>query len=261
MTYVEHVPHPSLAPHVECYWTIRATVPRGARWRTQVLPDGCMDIIVPLGDPADTAHGGRSTPYVVGTMTRPLHVTHTGHVDLVGVRFRAGGAMPYLRVDAAALTDDAADLGDLWGGASVEVAERLDEARSVLERVEVLDRVLRARSVHSRATADEAVLRASRIATRAENAPASVEAMAEAAGLSRRQLERRFLASVGLTPRAALRVARLRRAVALLHAGPPRTLSEVAFRAGYADQPHLTRDFVALAGTTPGRYRRERTGV
>jgi AraC-like DNA-binding protein len=33
-----------------------------------------------------------------------------------------------------------------------------------------------------------------------------------------------------------------------------RTLADVAMEAGYYDQSHLTRDFAALAGTTPGAY-------
>ena len=32
------------------------------------------------------------------------------------------------------------------------------------------------------------------------------------------------------------------------------TLADVAIEAGYYDQSHLTRDFAALAGTTPGAY-------
>ena len=32
-------------------------------------------------------------------------------------------------------------------------------------------------------------------------------------------------------------------------------LSETALRTGYADQSHLTRDFAAIYGVTPARYR------
>jgi AraC-like DNA-binding protein len=61
---------------------------------------------------------------------------------------------------------------------------------------------------------------------------------------------------VGVAPKLACRVARFRAAVSLLHDRPRTDLSAVAFDAGYADQPHLTREFRALAGMTPGAYRR-----
>ncbi len=45
----------------------------------------------------------------------------------------------------------------------------------------------------------------------------------------------------------------LQRAVALVRAGVG--LAEVAARAGYADQPHLSREVRALAGVSPSQLR------
>jgi len=52
-------------------------------------------------------------------------------------------------------------------------------------------------------------------------------------------------------PAVLRRVLRFRRAVALLRAGV--APAEVAARAGYADQPHLSRDVRAFAGVSPAR--------
>ena len=60
----------------------------------------------------------------------------------------------------------------------------------------------------------------------------------------------RFGSSVGEYARA-IRVERVRRL--LHHTALP--LSEVAFKAGYADQSHMTRDFRSSFGTTPSAYR------
>ncbi len=45
-------------------------------------------------------------------------------------------------------------------------------------------------------------------------------------------------------------------AVALLSGDRAVPLGELALRAGYADQAHLGREFRALAGVSPGHYRR-----
>jgi AraC-like DNA-binding protein len=38
-------------------------------------------------------------------------------------------------------------------------------------------------------------------------------------------------------------------------------LADVAMSAGYYDQSHLTRDFAALAGMTPGAYAADATEI
>ena len=80
---------------------------------------------------------------------------------------------------------------------------------------------------------------------------ASAAETADALGWTTRTLHRRCLAAFGYGPAMLRRVLRFRRAVALLQAGV--APADVAARAGYADQPHLSRDVRALAGVSPAR--------
>ena len=73
-------------------------------------------------------------------------------------------------------------------------------------------------------------------------------------GWTTRTLHRRCLTAFGYGPSVLRRVLRFRRAVALLRAGV--APAEVAARAGYADQPHLSRDVRAFAGVSPLGWRR-----
>ncbi len=85
-------------------------------------------------------------------------------------------------------------------------------------------------------------------------APASVvPEVAGAVGLGERQLRRRFTEAVGYGPKTFARVARFRRALALLRGGA--APAAAAYDAGYADQAHLTRELRALAGGTPAALR------
>jgi AraC-like DNA-binding protein len=78
--------------------------------------------------------------------------------------------------------------------------------------------------------------------------------IAFALGLSQRQLQRRFRARVGLTPKEYARIRRMR--VALANAIEPRPKGWVAVAAetGYADQAHLSREASALTGLTPAGF-------
>jgi hypothetical protein len=74
--------------------------------------------------------------------------------------------------------------------------------------------------------------------------------------LSERSVRRRCLRATGLTPALLRQIERAERAVALLDGGA--TILDVVGRAGYADQPHLTRSLKRFVGQTPAAILRER---
>lgn len=82
---------------------------------------------------------------------------------------------------------------------------------------------------------------------------ASLQQLAQTAGLSRYQLIRAFRAATGMTPHAYQLNATINRARSSLQAGT--ALAQVAHELGFADQSHFQRMFKAHAGITPGRYR------
>lgn len=195
--------------------------------------------------------------YAVGTMRRPLVVRLRGRTDLLGVRFRPGGAVPFLAPPAHELTDRTVPLADLWRGAD-DLAERL----AVMDgpsRIRSLASLLLRRSVDGPAP-DPRVLRAAR-RIEATDGRVSVRELHGELEMSRRQLERLFLGAVGVPPKVACRVARFRGALRRLDRDPAASWSRLAHASGYADQPHLAREFRALAGVTPGEYRAERGRV
>src|ERR687897_487281 len=70
-------------------------------------------------------------------------------------------------------------------------------------------------------------------------------------GLSTRSVQRRVSRATGLTRGAIRQIRRAERAVELLSRGV--SAPDVARRAGYADQPHLTRSFKRFVGQTPSQ--------
>ena len=78
-------------------------------------------------------------------------------------------------------------------------------------------------------------------------------------GWSRRHVTERFRRQLGVSPKAYARLLRFEHASSLLSDPPAgRTLADVAMEAGYYDQSHLTRDFVALGRHDARRRRRRR---
>jgi AraC family transcriptional regulator len=87
----------------------------------------------------------------------------------------------------------------------------------------------------------------------------TVEALAREAGLSPAHFARAFRESLGQPPHQYLLTLRLERARRLLEATAA-SLSEIAQRAGFADQAHFTRLFKRAFGITPGAIAREPAG-
>lgn len=80
-----------------------------------------------------------------------------------------------------------------------------------------------------------------------------VRSIAEVVGVHPVSLARRYRRHFGRSPANAIRQARADRAAGLVARG--QDLAAAAAENGYADQSHMTRDFLALYGVTPSRYR------
>lgn len=167
----------------------------------------------------------------------------------VGLRLRPGAAGAVLGAPAHRLQGRSVRLADLWGKTATRVETRLARAREPARRRAILEALVADR-LAGRAGPDPAVLKAVDDLA----APgASVEAAARTAGLSTRELHRRFVAEVGLGPKTLQRVLRfgdLIRRLGDLSAGRTR-LAELALDLGYADQAHLSRECRRIGAATP----------
>ncbi|MGE3335603.1 MAG: helix-turn-helix domain-containing protein [Rhodospirillaceae bacterium] len=88
----------------------------------------------------------------------------------------------------------------------------------------------------------------------------SLRKLAVEAGLSPYHFARAFKQSQGITPLRFVLERRLARARELL-AASALSLSDIAHAVGFADQSHFSRRFRDLEGVSPGRYRRQFSGV
>ena len=90
---------------------------------------------------------------------------------------------------------------------------------------------------------------------RAPGAAHRVTDLAFRAGLSARQLQRRFVELFGVSAKEFLLRARIQAAAELLRS-TSRPIIDIALECGFYDQSAFTRQFRRRAGMTPDRYRR-----
>jgi len=246
-TYRELVPPPRLAEHVWSVFVHRVP-PDGGAYVHRTVPNGSAQLVWRAGEP----------PRLAGPRTRPSAETLAPGALVVGARLRPAAALALLGTTPGELLDDEVDAGVLWGRAGERLGERLALAGSPAAALAVLQDELAARLARP---ADPLVAEAVRRLRPA--AGAEVAALPRALGISERQLRRRFHAAVGMGPKTLQRLLRFQLVLAAVH-GPlargqlpaAEGLARLAADAGYADQAHLTRESVRLAGMPIGAYLR-----
>jgi AraC-like DNA-binding protein len=192
--------------------------------------------------------GAAFEAFVGGLSDRPTDTEFVGAAGGVQVDLTPLGARRILGLPMEELTNRVVPIEDVLGRRAGELAERLREAPGWPERFALLDAALLRRVEAGPAPAPEVAWSYARMA--AAGGRLAVGALAAEVGWSRRHFTARWQRDVGMGPKAVARVLRFQRALRLLHEG--RALADVAYDCGYADQPHLNREFRALGGSTPG---------
>ncbi|MEU2774044.1 helix-turn-helix transcriptional regulator [Streptomyces sp. NPDC007162] len=198
----------------------------------RVLPDGCMDLLW---------NEGR---LLVAGPDTSAYVPEGAVGAWAGLRFAPGAAPAFLGLPAYELLDQRVELSELWPASDVR------RLRDRVARTADPGRALEEIALEGAAPADPVLVRL----VQALDAGWPVAAVADELALGERQLHRRSRAAFGYGPKTLARVLRMQRALALARAGVP--LAEAAVRAGYADQPHLSREVRALAGVPVTRLMR-----
>ncbi len=207
-----------------------------------ILPSGRVQIIfslsgLPLGD---------ALSIVQGPSTQPRRVSRKSQTALCGVSFKPGGAAALLG-PIAGLTDRVVDLARVWRGDVTQLRERLEALDIPEARLDLLEAEIERRIGDT----TEAAMVTRGLELLREGL--AIKDVCAESGLSPHLFRKLFLRNVGLTPKHYLRIERFRAALDLL--SPGASLSDVAFQAQFADQPHMTREIEQFASMTPGRLK------
>jgi len=249
MHYSEIKPGDPLSRFVECFWTLEGDKPSGDPER--ILPDGCVELILNFGAEFSQHCEGQQKlqprNFLVGQMTGPILISPTGAVQLIGIRFHPGGTLPFLRLPLHEITDQVVELGSLSSQLERNLLDAASASCSLMDKVTAIEEFLTGELL-SRKHDSRLTMLAARIVE--SGGLVSVDQLANDAGISSRQLERRFLREVGLGPKLLGRIIRFQqvfRAVEQCDAA----WATVAIECGYYDQAHLIRDFHQFARQTP----------
>ncbi len=185
---------------------------------------------------------------VGATTCRHTDLLMQGDIGAFNIQFEPSGLQ---RMFGVAMVDRA-EAATCVGGCRLQgLRDAVLRAPDFESRIGAAERWLHARLADVRPY-DE-VDHAARLLRRARGT-LNLDQLAAAAGLGRRQLQRRFLAQVGVTPKLYARIVRFDALLCERDACPDRQWTMLSQDFGYFDQAHLQRDFHAFAGAAPGGF-------
>jgi AraC-like DNA-binding protein len=223
------------------------------------LPSPFLTFIVTLDTPVVIAEDGgeRGLDVVVAGLTTEVETVKMG-TRQTGLQAAVHplAARRLFGLPAAELARMSLEGEDVMGRTAPRLRERLAEAAGWDERFAIFGEEMGLGQDVAVTGPRPEVVEAWRLLT-ATRGRIRIGELAERVYLSRRRLSTLFAAEFGLTPKEAARTMRFTHAVARIGEGVrggALDLATVAAECGFADQPHLDREFREFAGTSPSGW-------
>jgi len=258
MPHLHVIPAPPLSRFVELLWYYQE--PPKPHAKERLMPDGCASLVINLAEDEtrlydlDDAH--QMTKFdacsLSGPQTKSFVIDTDEQTCVIGVSFRAGGAVPFLGLPSDELFNQHLNLEDLWGLRARELRERLLAAATPQAKLRIVELTLleRAAGMFDGQPVVEYAVRN----FLARPATIKIAEVSDRTGFSTRRFIELFKQHVGMTPKLFCRVRRFQRVLSRITNGKAVNWTAVALDGGYFDQAHFIHDFRAFSGINPAKF-------
>lgn len=256
MNYQVYNPSAALQPFVKCFWTLEDNGSEKGQ-KQRIVPDGCMEMIFHFGDLyCQYFENGSSIiqprSFIFGQITHFIEIAPTGRSGIISARFLPEGLQPFLDLPVTALENRAVSLVDLFGEIGSQLEQHVAAGGDHARRIEIIEAFLLSR-LQQPQTIDMVVKNCVEVIIRSQGKLGVVE-LAEKMNIRRRNMERKFNAAIGMSPKQLSRVVRLQATLRMLEQNQFTSLTSLAYENGYYDQAHFIRDFKEFTGSTPKSF-------
>lgn len=256
MDYNTFPPGVELNSIIKCYWTLEGPIEPSPQ-KQRIVPDGCMEMIFHLGDNyiqylQDGSTIVQPKSFVFGQITTSLDIEPTGLTNIFAVRFHPDGFTPIACIPIKDMDNRAVPLGELFAEDGLKLQEAILAAQEITDKIRIIEAFLLARlSVPE--IIDRTVKSTVQEIIRLKG-QGSVEDLSMKMSVNRRQLERKFAARIGLSPKQLLKIIRLQTALKLLQNNESNSLTDIAHESEYYDQARFIKDFKEFTGLIPKQF-------
>jgi AraC-like DNA-binding protein len=255
MKLIPYFPRPPLSEYIEMIWAVEG-IPDHIR--EKVLPNAAIELIINLGSyqkVVNNADSRRSVLYreswVAGMQEHYIIIEALRDRNLIGIRFRPGGARPFLRFPISDLSNQVFEADLIFGGSIRDLRERLLQVDSHPARIRLIEDFLL--KLLDSSFEDPTVTYAIQ-KMRRYHGQISICRLSREVGFSNKHLICRFRIATGISPKLLSRIFRFQSAIRYLRDQPPVRWTDLAQECNYYDQAHMIHEFHRFSGSSPSSY-------
>lgn len=257
MIYKTWLPNPLLANYIKCYWSLEELSSRGSSSKDRIFPDGCVELLFHFGDRfrkyrKDNSFEVQDRSFVHGQLTEYIELESTGKTGIFGVRFHPNGLKPFIANDLMETTGRTVSVLDIWGKDGAELEDKILNAKSNEVRLKIVESFLIKRLNEAKGSDRLTHHCVQTIIHHKGNL--NIDQLSDDLCIGRRQLERRFVSDVGISPKMLSRIIRFQNTLQLIEQKKFNSLTMLAYESSFYDQSHFIKDFKEFTGLTPKMY-------
>lgn len=244
------LPRKELTPFVKYFWVFEDEYENEFIERT--LPIGCMQLVFHMGNPPFSTLNNDYQPKacIEGHLSSFEDLTHYGHCKQVVAMFHPHAAQLFFDVPVHDFYNRYTSIKELNDKTLIELYEKIlsisDKYLTITLIEEFLtNRISLSNNFDRMCFAIREIEKINQI---------SIKQLSDITCLSYKQFNRIFLNQTGINPKEFARTIRFQKAMSYLQANRLITLTRLAEKCGFYDEPHLLREFKLFTGYTPSEY-------
>ena len=227
-------------------------------YKQRIIPDGCIEMAFILGDDikrftSEEEYILQPRAMVLGQTLEPFYIQPTGYVHTFAASFYPYGFANFVTEPIKNLRNKETPISLLFGEQeAAELERKIVEAADTGERIGIIETFLFSK-LSDKSTIDHIVKSTIDIlfTTRGN---VTINRILKDDSSQRRQLERKFLSQIGISPKQLCKVIRMQSALRLLLNEEEVSLTSIAYQSEYYDQSHFIKDFKEFTGVSPGEF-------
>lgn len=257
MEFFIEYPCEQLKDYVAFYWGTKQNN-LNYSGREKIIPTGCMQLFIHYGNSFLASENNQtvklSNTYICGQKYSSFDVLGTGDTAFTSINFKPYGAKAFLGYSLNEFTNNNFPTEDVLGNEFISIKEQLINTIDYKEQIAIIERYLIYR-LNKTKFRDFQLIKYSVDSILNSKFDDSISNIANHLCLSERTFQRKFLESIGLSPKQFFRIGRLQKTIRNFKFYKEKTkLSDLAYDSGFYDQSHFIKEFKLLTGHSPKEF-------